>query len=179
VVACLAIGPGPRHLAVLGRADADDAIVVGQEKIVEAISVLRAELDALRVEYASYRKRVERDRALVDEQALGAVLAALVPVLDDLDRAREHGELVGPFGTVADQLTAALGKFGLTSFGEKGDPFDPTRYEAFDHQTSAEVTEPTCVDILRRGYLLGDRLLRPAVVVVAGAPGAPTCRAVR
>ena len=163
------------------EADVDEAIVVEQGETVAASGVLGAELDALRAdvdertrdlqrvsaEYANYRKRVERDRALVGEQATGAVLAALLPVLDDLDRAREHGDLVGPFGTVADQLTAALGKFGLTPFGEKGDPFDPTRHEAVAHLTSAEVTEPTCVDILRRGYLLGERLLRPALVAVA------------
>jgi molecular chaperone GrpE len=163
------------------EADVDEAIVVEQGETVAASGVLGAELDALRAdvdertrdlqrvsaEYANYRKRVERDRALVGEQATGAVLAALLPVLDDLDRAREHGDLVGPFGTVAEQLTAALGKFGLTPFGEKGDPFDPTRHEAVAHLTSAEVTEPTCVDILRRGYLLGERLLRPALVAVA------------
>ena len=163
------------------EADMDEAIVVEQGETVTASGVLGAELDALRAdvdertrdlqrvsaEYANYRKRVERDRALVGEQATGAVLAALLPVLDDLDRAREHGDLVGPFGTVAEQLTAALGKFGLTPFGEKGDPFDPTRHEAVAHLTSAEVTEPTCVDILRRGYLLGERLLRPALVAVA------------
>jgi molecular chaperone GrpE len=162
-------------------ADVDEAITVAEEETVAATGVLGAELDALRAEidertrdlqrvsaeYANYRKRVERDRALVGEQATGAVLAALLPVLDDLDRAREHGDLVGPFGTVAEQLTQALGKFGLTPFGEKGDPFDPTRHEAVAHQTSAEVTEPTCVDILRRGYLLGERLLRPALVAVA------------
>lgn len=165
----------------VGEADVDEAIVVEQGETVAVSGVLGAELDALRAdvdertrdlqrisaEYANYRKRVERDRALVGEQATGAVLAALLPVLDDLDRAREHGDLVGPFGTVADQLTAALGKFGLTPFGEKGDPFDPTRHEAVAHLTSAEVTEPTCVDILRRGYLLGERLLRPALVAVA------------
>ena len=167
--------------ATIDEADVDEAIVVEQGESVTASGVLGAELDALRAdvdertrdlqrisaEYANYRKRVERDRALVGEQATGAVLAALLPVLDDLDRAREHGDLVGPFGTVADQLTAALGKFGLTPFGEKGDPFDPTRHEAVAHLTSAEVTEPTCVDILRRGYLLGERLLRPALVAVA------------
>ena len=167
--------------ATVDEADVDEAIVVEQGESVTASGVLGAELDALRAdvdertrdlqrvsaEYANYRKRVERDRALVGEQATGAVLAALLPVLDDLDRAREHGDLVGPFGTVADQLTAALGKFGLTPFGEKGDPFDPTRHEAVAHLTSAEVTEPTCVDILRRGYLLGERLLRPALVAVA------------
>jgi molecular chaperone GrpE len=68
---------------------------------------------------------------------------------------------------VADQLNAALTKFGLTVFGAKGDPFDPTRHEAVAHLTSAEVSEPTCIDVMRRGYLLGERLLRPALVAVA------------
>ncbi|MFI1196085.1 nucleotide exchange factor GrpE [Micromonospora sp. NPDC020750] len=135
---------------------------------------LRAELDErtrdlqrVTAEYANYRKRVDRDRSLVQEQATGSVLAALLPILDDLDRAREHGDLVGPFGSVAEQLTTALGRFGLNVFGEQGDPFDPTRHEAVAHQTSADVTEPTCVQVMRRGYQLGERLLRPAMVAVA------------
>ncbi|MET8906139.1 nucleotide exchange factor GrpE [Micromonospora sp. NPDC004551] len=135
---------------------------------------LRAELDErtrdvqrVSAEYANYRKRVDRDRGLVQEQATGTVLTALLPILDDLDRAREHGDLVGPFGSVAEQLTTALTKFGLTAFGEQGDPFDPTRHEAVAHQTSADVTEPTCVQVMRRGYQLGERLLRPALVAVA------------
>ena len=146
-----------------------------------ALSPLNAELESLRselderlkdlqrvtAEYANYRKRVDRDRMLVVEQATGAVLASLLPILDDLDRAREHGDLVGPFGSVAEHLTTTLGKFGLTPFGEKGDPFDPTRHEAVAHQTSADVEEPTCVAVMRRGYLLGDRLLRAALVAVA------------
>jgi molecular chaperone GrpE len=146
-----------------------------------AAGPLGAELEALRkeldervsdlqrvtAEYANYRKRVDRDRTLVGEQATGSVLAALLPVLDDIDRAREHGDLVGPFNAVADQLTAALTKFGLSPFGAKGDAFDPTRHEAVAHLTSAEVTEPTCIDVMRRGYLLGERLLRPALVAVA------------
>jgi len=138
------------------------------------LEAVRAELDErtrdlqrVSAEYANYRKRVDRDRGVVADQATGAVLAALLPVLDDLDRAREHGDLVGPFGSVAEQLTAALGKFGLTAFGAKGDPFDPNRHEAVAHLTSAEVTEPTCVDVMRRGYLLGERLLRAALVAVA------------
>ncbi|GAA5177074.1 hypothetical protein GCM10023322_00830 [Rugosimonospora acidiphila] len=138
------------------------------------LAALRAELDErvrdlqrVTAEYANYRKRVDRDRALVGEQATGGVLVALLPVLDDLDRAREHGDLVGPFGSVAEQLLGSLTKFGLTAFGEKGDPFDPTVHEAVAHLTSADVAEPTCVDILRRGYLLGERLLRPALVAVA------------
>jgi molecular chaperone GrpE len=138
------------------------------------LEALRAELeertrDLQRVtaEYANYRKRVDRDRGLAAEQTIGSVLSALLPILDDLDRAREHGDLVGPFASVADQLNAALGKFGLTAFGDKGDPFDPTRHEAVAHLTSAEVTEPTCVDVMRRGYQVGERLLRPAMVAVA------------
>ena len=138
------------------------------------LEALRAELDErtgdlqrVSAEFANYRKRVDRDRALVAEQATGHVLTALLPILDDLDRARDHGDLVGPFGTVAEQLGNALSKFGLTAFGVKGDRFDPTRHEAVAHLTSAEVTEPTCVDVMRRGYLLGERLLRPALVAVA------------
>ncbi|SCG47024.1 nucleotide exchange factor GrpE [Micromonospora halophytica] len=158
-----------------------DAPAQPAEEAVAPAAPLGAELEALRAEldertrdlqrvsaeYANYRKRVDRDRALVQEQATGSVLAALLPILDDLDRAREHGDLVGPFGTVAEQLTTALGKFGLTPFGEQGDPFDPTRHEAVAHQTSADVDAPTCVQVMRRGYLLGERLLRPALVAVA------------
>ncbi|WP_033343451.1 nucleotide exchange factor GrpE [Catenuloplanes japonicus] len=125
------------------------------------------DLQRVTAEYANYRKRVERDRAAQGEQATGSVLSALLPVLDDLDRAREHGDLVGPFASVADQLSAALGKFGLTAFGEKGDAFDPNKHEAVAHLTSADVTEPTCIDVMRRGYELGNRLLRPALVAVA------------
>jgi len=125
------------------------------------------DLQRITAEYANYRKRVDRDRALVIEQATGNLLAALLPVLDDIDRAREHGDLVGPFASVAEQLTVATTKFGLTAFGAKGDPFDPTRHEAVAHLNSSDVTESTCVDVMRRGYLLGERLLRPALVAVA------------
>lgn len=154
-------------------ADAEDPTDVAPTSLAE-IEALRAEVeertnDLKRVtaEYANYRKRVERDRALVSEQAIASVLTALLPILDDLDRAREHGDLTGPFGSVAEQLTSTLSKFGLTAFGEKGDPFDPTRHEAVAHQTSPDVDVPTCVEVMRRGYLMGDRLLRAAMVGVA------------
>jgi molecular chaperone GrpE len=151
----------------------DDTDTEGAPVFAE-LSALRSDLDELTrdlqrvtAEYANYRKRVDRDRTQVQEQATGLVLAALLPVLDDLDRARSHGDLVGPFAAVADQLTGALGKFGLTAFGESGDSFDPQLHEAVSHTSSPEVTETTCVEIMRRGYLLGDRLLRPALVAVA------------
>ncbi len=145
-----------------------------QRPLSAEVGALRTELDdrtrdlqRISAEYANYRKRVDRDRGLAGEQATAAVLASLLPILDDLDRAREHGDLTGPLASMADALIATLGKFGLTAFGEKGDPFDPTRHEAVAHLTSPEVTESSCVDVMRRGYLLGDRLLRPAMVAVA------------
>jgi molecular chaperone GrpE len=151
------------------NADATDDNEVDAE-----LDTLRSDLDELTrhlqrvtAEYANYRKRVDRDRLAVGEQATGAVLTALLPVLDDLDRARSHGDLVGPFAAVAEQLSAALAKFGLTPFGEAGDPFDPSVHEAVVHMSSADVTETTCVEVMRRGYQLGERLLRPALVAVA------------
>ncbi|BCJ71869.1 hypothetical protein CS0771_14130 [Catellatospora sp. IY07-71] len=132
-----------------------------------ALEERTADLQRVTAEYANYRRRVERDRAVSAELATGSVLSALLPILDDLDRARDHGDLTGPFGAVAEQLGAVVAKFGLTAFGEKGDPFDPNRHEAVAHLPSAEVTEPTCIDVMRRGYLLGERLLRPAMVAVA------------
>lgn len=145
-----------------------------KEPLGAELEALRAELDErvkdlqrVAAEYANYRKRVERDRNTIADQAIGTVIGALLPILDDIERAREHGDLVGPFAVVAEQLNATLAKFGLTSFGEPGDKFDPTRHEAVAHQTSPDVKEPTCVTIMRRGYLLGERLLRPAMVAVA------------
>jgi molecular chaperone GrpE len=172
--------PAEQSAAAPAGADTEAPVAV-EQPATEPANPFGAELESLRghvdeltrdlqritAEYANYRKRIDRDRGLVSEQATGTVLTALLPMLDDIDRAREHGDLVGPFGSVAEQLVNSLTKFGLSPFGEKGDPFDPTRHEAVAHQTSTEVTEPTCVEILRRGYLLGDRLLRPALVAVA------------
>ena len=126
-----------------------------------------ADLQRLQAEYANYRKRVDRDRAAVKEQAVAGTLASLLPVLDAIDQAREHGELSGGFKSVADQLQAALSRLGLDSYGEKGDPFDPKIHEALTHSYSPDVTEDTCVEILQPGYKVGDRILRPARVAVA------------
>ncbi|MBL7260724.1 nucleotide exchange factor GrpE [Paractinoplanes lichenicola] len=169
------------HRAAEPEDEAPVTADIEDEKPEEPKPALGAELEALRTEleerthdlqrvtaeYANYRKRVDRDRGAAAEQTTGAVLTSLLPVLDDIDRAREHGDLVGPFASVAESLTAVTGKLGLVAFGEKGDPFDPNRHEAVAHQTSADVTEPTCVEVMRRGYNLGERLLRPALVAVA------------
>jgi molecular chaperone GrpE len=126
-----------------------------------------ADLQRLQAEYANYRKRVDRDRAAVREQAVASTLAGLLPALDAIDQAREHGELSGGFKSVAESLQAALGRLGLVTYGEKGDPFDPKIHEALTHSYSPDVSEVTCVEILQPGYKVGDRILRPARVAVA------------
>jgi molecular chaperone GrpE len=135
-----------------------------------------ADLQRVTAEYANYRKRVDRDRQAVVDTATGAVLAALLPVLDDIDRARQHGDVTGAFKAVADQLEATLEKLGLQPVGAEGDPFDPTLHEAVAHQTSPDVTEPTCVAVLRRGYRYGERLLRAPLVAVAEPDPAAAAR---
>ncbi|RKS80492.1 molecular chaperone GrpE [Motilibacter peucedani] len=132
-----------------------------------------ADLQRLSAEYANYRRRVDRDREAVRETALASVLTAFLPVLDDIDRAAAHGELVGGFKAVADSLSAAVEKLGLVRFGEVGDPFDPTVHEALMHELSAEVTQATAVQILQPGFRIGERVVRPARVAVAEPdPGA-------
>ncbi|SDG43232.1 molecular chaperone GrpE [Sinosporangium album] len=126
-----------------------------------------ADLQRLQAEYSNYRKRVERDRVAVREHAVAGAITELLPVLDDIGRARDHGELTGGFAKVSESLEGALTKLGLAPFGVKGDPFDPTVHEALMHSYSAEVTEPTCVEILQPGYRIGERVLRPARVAVA------------
>jgi molecular chaperone GrpE len=129
------------------------------------------DLQRLQAEFANYRKRVARDEQATREKALGNVLADLLPVLDDIGRAREHGELTGGFKQVAEGLEATVAKLGLESFGTPGDPFDPTVHEALMHSYSAEVTEPTAVQILQPGYTVAGRVLRPARVAVAEPDG--------
>jgi len=132
-----------------------------------------ADLQRLQAEFANYRKRVDRDRVVVGELAAGRVIADLLPVLDDIDRARAHGDLTGALKAVADQLDAVLAKHGLVAFGEVGDRFDPARHEAVMHEESTAVQVPTTTTVMRRGYEYHDRLLRPAMVGVTDpvAPG--------
>ena len=132
-----------------------------------------ADLQRLQAEYANYRKRVDRDRAAVQEQAIVKTLTGLIPVLDAINQAREHGELSGGFEKVADSLLAALGRLGLVTYGEKGDPFDPNIHEALTYTDSPDVAEDTCVEIIFPGYKVGDRILRPAKVAVAAPATGP------
>ncbi len=164
-------GPAKPDADRAGAADRSAAEVALAEQLAERT----ADLQRVTAEYANYRKRVERDRSAVREQALANVLYGLVPVLDDIGRAREHGELVGGFKSVADSLETTVAKLGLESFGENGEPFDPKVHEALMHSYSPDVAEPTCVQILQPGYRVGERILRPARVAVAepGDAGEP------
>ena len=132
-----------------------------------------ADLQRLQAEYANYRKRVDRDRATVREQSVAATLSELLPVLDAIGQAREHGELSGGFKSVADSLQAAVGKLGLVSYGQRGDAFDPKIHEALTHTYSPDVAEDTCVEIFQPGYKVGERILRPARVAVAAPATGP------
>ena len=101
------------------------------------------------------------------EYAVAGALTELLPALDAISQAREHGELSGGFKSVADSLQAALNKLGLVSYGQRGDAFDPKIHEALTHSYSPDVTEDTCVEIFQPGYKVGERILRPARVAVA------------
>ncbi len=127
-----------------------------------------ADLQRVSAEYANYRRRVERDRQLVIDGAKASVVTALLGVLDDVDRARAHGDLDGPFKAVSEKLGTALTGIGLTSFGSEGDAFDPALHEAVSHEGSGG--EPLLSMVMRQGYRFGDRVLRPAMVAVSETP---------
>jgi molecular chaperone GrpE len=184
--------PGPSNGGRHGKGNGGDA-GAGADKVTEptdsaqAGTVTSAEAESLRTqlaertadlqrlqaEYANYRKRVDRDRAAVREYAVSGVLTELLPALDAIGIARDHGELSGGFKSVADQLQAAVVKMGLTTYGKRGDAFDPKIHEALTSTVSADVTEDTCVEILQPGYKVGERILRPARVAVAEPATAP------
>jgi molecular chaperone GrpE len=165
-----AAGPASARPAAGGAGAAEPGGVPESERDLAAkLAERTADLQRVSAEYANYRKRVDRDRLVVREQALANVLVALLPVLDDIGRAREHGELSGGFKSVAESLESTVTKLGLVSFGTEGEPFDPNVHEALAHSYSTAVTEPTCVQILQPGYKVGERIVRPARVAVAEA----------
>jgi molecular chaperone GrpE len=143
--------------------------VVTDEAAIESkdpVAALTEDLQRLQAEYANYRKRVERDRALSAEVAISSVLLEFLAVLDDLDRAETHNELSGGFKAVADQIVATTSKLGLEKYGEAPATFDPNIHDALMHETSSEVSETTVTKVLQPGYKYKERILRPARVVV-------------
>lgn len=150
------------------RARAEAILAAGPADEMEAqLAERTADLQRLKAEYDNYRKRVQRDRLAIREVAVVNVLAGLLPVLDAIDRAREHGEMTGGLKAVADVLENHLAGLGLETVGTPGEPFDPAWHEAVTHERSDTVEQPTCTTVLRHGYRVGQHLLRPAGVSVA------------
>lgn len=156
-----ASGDGP------AAAQADDADAGGADSA--KVTELMADLKRMTAEYANYRRRAERERVAAADGAKVAVVRQFLPVLDDLDRARRHGDLeTGPMRALADKLNAAFEGLGLVAFGVEGDPFDPELHEAVQHE--GDGSNPVLGLVMRSGYRLGDRVVRTAMVGVVDAP---------
>jgi molecular chaperone GrpE len=156
----------PNDVLIESQESEPVVIEAAPEQEIDPVAALTADLQRLQAEYANYRKRVERDRAVSHELAIGAVLTELLATLDDIDRAADHNELSGGFKAVADQLAAITTRFGLEKYGTEGEPFDPQIHEALLHDTSADVAVATASKILQPGYKYKERILRPARVAV-------------
>jgi len=151
-------GPAPEATAA-GAAQREDA------SASDELSELKSTLQRVKAEYDNYRKRTLRDQQLAAERTKVAVVTQLLPVLDDLDRARSHGDLEsGPLKSVADKLATAFEGLGLSGFGDEGDEFDPVLHEAVQHE--GEGTHPIVGSVMRRGYKVGDQVVRHALVGV-------------
>jgi molecular chaperone GrpE len=149
---------------------ADATLDVAQ--LEQALAERTTDLQRLQAEYLNYKRRVDRDRELVRENATYAALAPIVDVLDTIDRAREHGDLDEGFQAVAEQLERVVSKAGLVKFGEPGEPFDPRLHEALSHiGEDPEVKVTTCKVIAKAGYRIGERVVRAAQVLVVDPAG--------
>jgi molecular chaperone GrpE len=149
-------GPAPEGPAPEAAAEGESTAEVDE---------LKSTLQRVKAEYDNYRKRTLRDQQLIADRAKAAAVVQLLPVLDDLDRARSHGDLeAGPLKSVADKLATALEGLGLSGFGEEGDEFDPALHEAVQHE--GEGTHPVIGTVMRRGYKVGDQVVRHAMVGV-------------
>ena len=172
--------PGePQAVAEEGSQDATPPGGTGEtpEEMAARLQELTADLQRLQAEYVNYKRRVDRDRELVLQNAKLTILSALLPVLDDVDRAREHEELNGGFKAVAESLERIVAGEGLVKFGASGDPFDPRVHEALMHSLSPDVSTTTCDKIVQAGYQFGDRVVRPALVTVVDPDPSATSEA--
>lgn len=156
-----------------GQADVEqDLVDTVDGEIVEPVEVdqvaeLTDMVQRVQAEFANYRKRVDRDAEQLRQRIVIGTLTELLPILDDIGRARGHGELEGGFKSVGEALEALVNRMGLAPFGEPGDEFDPLRHEAIAHDLSDDVTTSTCVAVFQPGYEYAGRVIRPAIVSVA------------
>jgi molecular chaperone GrpE len=138
----------------------------GDGDLASQLAERTEDLQRVSAEYANYRRRVDRDRSLVVDQAAERFALQLFPIIDDIERARDHGDLTGAFKVVADRVLGLVDGLGVSAFGKAGDVFDPALHEAVMHDTSADVDVPTATTVLRQGFRRGDRVLRTAMVAV-------------
>jgi molecular chaperone GrpE len=160
-----------------GPEEAASSVTEAEAQMIEleaALAERTSDLQRLQAEYVNYKRRVDRDRDLARKVTIEGVLKDFLSVLDDVRSAREHEELNGGFKAVAEEIERVTSKYGLETFGEAGEPFNPHIHEALLHAHAEGIDGPTCVEILQPGYRIGDRILRPARVAVAEPePNAP------
>ena len=146
--------------------EADQALL--DQAATDLVAEMRTDMLRAQAELVNFRQRVERDRQLNRDAVISEVIRSLLPALDDLARAEAHGDLVegAPLTIVAQKLRSAFEKYGLKQVGEKGEPFDPAFHEAVVQLPNPDVTVNTIADVIEPGYVLGERLVRPAKVAV-------------
>jgi molecular chaperone GrpE len=163
--------PAARHATTDAQESAEaEQASADQARIADLTASLAertADLQRLQAEYVNYKRRVDRDRDLSRKVTIEGVIKDFLSVLDDVRSAREHEELTGGFKAVAEEIERVTAKYGLETFGQAGDPFDPHIHEALLHAHADHIDGPTCVEILQPGYRIGNRILRPARVAVA------------
>lgn len=147
-----------------GEAGDDAALLAAQSEAAAHLDALQRE----RASFTNYRNRSLRDQEAARVRGVEDVLSALLPVLDDIDRARQHGELDGPFVAISEKLDASLAKFGIERYGVVGEEFDPTVHEALMHQVDPAATSATVNMVIEPGYRIGEKIVRAARVSVVG-----------
>ena len=159
--------PSADEQAADDLSDEDQALL--DQAAQDLVAEMRSDMLRAQAELVNFRTRVERDRAANRDAVIAEVIRSLLPALDDLARAEAHGDLTegAPLTIVAQKLRGAFEKFGLRQVGEKGEPFDPAFHEAVVQLPSPDATANTIADVIEPGYVLGDRLVRPAKVAVS------------
>jgi molecular chaperone GrpE len=161
------------HVSEEQAAPAEQAVPTDGGDTARQLAERTEDLQRVTAEYANYRRRVDRDRNLVVDQAAERFAAQLFPIVDDIERARDHGDLTGAFKGVADRVVGLLDGLSVTAFGTNGDPFDPNLHEAVVHDTSPDVDYPMVTTVLRPGFRRGERVLRTAMVAVTDPEPVP------
>lgn len=151
-------------VAEAAAADAEGVNPEDSNSIEAELAERTEDLQRVTAEYTNYRRRVERDRASVITGAKAEVAAELLPILDDLEMAEQHGDLTGPLKSMSDKLQSVMASMKVEKFGEEGDEFDPNCHEAVQDTSSGD--DKVLATVLRRGYRLGDRVLRNAMVII-------------